>query len=56
MQAKAAKYYRLAEQNGSKTVGNSWYVDGASLRPHLRAASIFGVAALRHRNHRCAKD
>lgn len=25
-QFKAAKYYRLAEDNGSKTLGNSWYV------------------------------
>lgn len=22
----AAKYYRLAEKNGNKTLGNSWYV------------------------------
>lgn len=22
----AAKYYRLAEENGNRTVGNSWYV------------------------------
>lgn len=25
-QYEAARYYRLAEQNGNKTLGNSWYV------------------------------
>lgn len=24
--AQAARYYRLAERNGNKTLGNSWYV------------------------------
>lgn len=27
LQFKAAKYYRLAEENGNRIVGNSWYDD-----------------------------
>lgn len=33
-QFKAAKYYRLAEENGSRTLGNSWYVILSSYFPH----------------------
>ena len=28
-QFESAKYYRLAEKNGNKIIGNTWYVDGS---------------------------
>jgi hypothetical protein len=49
----SAKYYRLAEQNGNKTLGNSWYVPflHALSHPHtlpfsFRFSSTFSILPL----------
>lgn len=40
-QFKAAKYYRLAEENGSRTLGNSWYVIPSLLPTFLLSLASF---------------
>lgn len=40
-QFKAAKYYRLAEENGSRTLGNSWYVISSLLPTFLLSLASF---------------